>query len=388
MSCWRTLGIEKTRDIREIKRAYAVRLRIHSPEVDPEGFMQLRDSYEKALRLASAPKRIRKKPVSGNISEKSSKRVERTAPVESTQPIDPVSADMFLKNLDPLTEAIIKSLDELYGDFSRRMNPEEWKKLFNRLSVPELQNLELPTIMFLNEHYALPYDVWQYLDAELKLSENILFRRHYLIDEHNDVCSQLIEMFEKNDDPGFDRSLYADLRVKANIAYTTGDWYMAEMYAKQAIDLYTGDYLILTILGAALRATDRERESVIYYAQAFELIPNIGLCYRLVRTYIDLDEYKNAIAGFRRLRKMFYKKKRKEQILSREMLIECEEKILEYKFKKKKILKISYSFQTEILRELGYFKVITPRKYKLFIYPGLLFFAACIISLMVISAIG
>lgn len=52
-SFWDVLGIAETMDERAIKRAYAARLRITSPESDVAGYMQLRDAYEAAKRQAS-----------------------------------------------------------------------------------------------------------------------------------------------------------------------------------------------------------------------------------------------------------------------------------------------------------------------------------------------
>lgn len=49
MDIWQELGCEPTRDPREIKRAYAVRLRQLRPEDDPERFQRLRSAYELAI---------------------------------------------------------------------------------------------------------------------------------------------------------------------------------------------------------------------------------------------------------------------------------------------------------------------------------------------------
>lgn len=52
MSIWGILGIEQTRDTAVIRRAYAAQATQCNPEDDPEGFLQLRQAYERAMSYA------------------------------------------------------------------------------------------------------------------------------------------------------------------------------------------------------------------------------------------------------------------------------------------------------------------------------------------------
>jgi len=52
MDVWHELGIASTRDRREIKKAYAAKLKIIKPDRNPQAFYTLRKAYELALKLA------------------------------------------------------------------------------------------------------------------------------------------------------------------------------------------------------------------------------------------------------------------------------------------------------------------------------------------------
>lgn len=49
---WKILGIEPTRDVKEIKRAYSSLAKKTNPEDDPDGFRELHDAYKAALALS------------------------------------------------------------------------------------------------------------------------------------------------------------------------------------------------------------------------------------------------------------------------------------------------------------------------------------------------
>ena len=104
---WEILGIEPTRDKKEITRAYREKLANTNPEDKPEEFKELRNAYEEALKYADES--------SGLMTEK--------------KPVD----------------HWLDKLEELYADFPRRNSVEEWQKLFSDdVCIPAMASLGLP----------------------------------------------------------------------------------------------------------------------------------------------------------------------------------------------------------------------------------------------------
>lgn len=65
MNIWRVLGLEPTRDLGAIRRAYARAARQYHPEEQPEEFQRVHDAYQQALRYArSAPRTGASRPYS------------------------------------------------------------------------------------------------------------------------------------------------------------------------------------------------------------------------------------------------------------------------------------------------------------------------------------
>ena len=52
MNCWSIMGLPADADKRSIKRQYAILLKRHRPDEDPEGFQRLREAYDQALEWA------------------------------------------------------------------------------------------------------------------------------------------------------------------------------------------------------------------------------------------------------------------------------------------------------------------------------------------------
>ena len=58
MGYWEILGIEPTKEISLIKKAYAEKVKFCHPEEDPEGFVKLRAAYKQAVAWAKLPQPV------------------------------------------------------------------------------------------------------------------------------------------------------------------------------------------------------------------------------------------------------------------------------------------------------------------------------------------
>ena len=282
MDCWEILGIEQTDDIREIKKTYARQLRLHNPEGDPDGFMRLREAYEQALTLA----------VRTNIN-----LIE--ANENGDEDIEPPLIRVVSPSVDDEQEAVARTLvwdklEELYKDFERRMDLDEWQQLFDTLTIDQILTLQGAGAMFFNDHYVLPAYVWVYLDADLDLIGNPFFHYKLLLEVQNDMCAPLLRMFP-NALPNFDLARYAELRVNVFIACVNGDLNSAQNYARQAIEFCDQDYLAHSILGGKFT-----------YEETSPLCPYNDVKFQIVDLWTKNGEHKKARKEFRRLQKSLY----------------------------------------------------------------------------------
>lgn len=128
MDKWNILGMDKTKDKQKIQAAYRSRLVSVNPEDDAEGFMKLRKAYEEALEEADSD-------------------IDGLVPVKDRQ-----------------EDGVFRELITLYRDFNRRIDVEEWKKLFARNEFASLDTADASMyklLSFLMEYSFIPHKVYQ-----------------------------------------------------------------------------------------------------------------------------------------------------------------------------------------------------------------------------------
>lgn len=129
MNIWQVLEIEATKDFNAIKQAYAKKIKIHKPEVDPEGFQLLRKAYEIAQQYAQGVNVNFEIDETGSIQENS---VKESGPENrkfqgEQEVISPVDTAYYL--LEILAKNEHKAIDVLQKFYE--------KKIFDNLEYSE-----------------------------------------------------------------------------------------------------------------------------------------------------------------------------------------------------------------------------------------------------------
>ncbi|PAE88593.1 DUF1266 domain-containing protein [Shouchella clausii] len=221
MTAWETLEIEPTDNLTAIKKAYAKGLKKHHPEEDPEGYQQLREAYDFAMKQAK-------------------QGIVHTA-TKTAEPLQDWALDEKTVIPEHPVDEFIKKVQNLYDDFFARLEIDNWETLLQAdiiWNVKHSEQLQDELIDFLQEHPYLPSSVWQLLEQTFHWSE----QKEQLQERYGEeTTSFLIEniahyqqlgydCFQKEVDIDYER--YLQLRADAQ-AYLRNDQLEA---AKAAID--------------------------------------------------------------------------------------------------------------------------------------------------------
>lgn len=287
MGIWDILGIEKTKDKSQIKKAYVKMLKLHHPEDDPEGFMELRRAYEYALRQAEHidhhPVEI-KRPEIQPVQE--AKELTHDEAKEEPLEFEYVQDESYA---DPLNE-----LASIYNDVFKRRDIKCWRNFFMELSLIGSENLCRRAHFFLNENGDIPHEVWRLLDEQLLLGSNKAFKWQELI-EYDFGLS--FDYFDESVDCDFTE--YSRLRFSSFILLRMGDFKASAETAQRALQIYDKDPVLLRISGIANYMAYEYDMAIEVLSKAIYINPSDTelLSYR-GSAYFKKGDYKRAQSDF------------------------------------------------------------------------------------------
>lgn len=290
---WEFLNLEPTTDLKAIKRAYAKKLKIHHPEDDPEGYQKLRETFDQAKQYARENKSGNKaQAISGGSHDTGSVYDEslHAAEINNTDngfseeanqadiEYDYVEYSSFSAwtNANESTDnslveidAFMEQLEQLYANYSARIDLYNWEKLMEADIVWDMGAHDVLTFRlldFLESHHQFPKEIWWMLDNQFNIKEKFpVFFDTYILDFPDLHYHSLIETEH------IDRDSFLYYRSKFHQCLASDQLDEAETVMKKAEEIYTDD-------------PDFLRLQAEYYRRAGK----INDCLKALHTYTEL----------------------------------------------------------------------------------------------------
>ena len=276
MDCWAFLGISPTEDEREVRKAYLEKLPSYHPEEDPDGFRQLRQAMEEALKEAGRRREEQQNQENQGFCESG------------------------ILGREEIQEFLRKA-EEIYRDYGRRIRPQEWEGL---LSLPVCQELESQReagwalLGYLMDHFHLPHSCYQVFDKHFgwQDDEAELYQRfpegftNYLFDRIREEDSFRYELLEVREDFDYDKFCEAIFSLRRALGDKDREDVEAALEMLSSMGMEHPD---LTILKIRHETMQRGHEQ-----QAWELArdlfaqdgDNSGTRYWYARTAMDYED--------------------------------------------------------------------------------------------------
>lgn len=337
MSIWDILGVEATGDTSIIRKAYAKKLRIYHPEEDPEGYQRLREAYDSAMKQAPYFKTeeeetlILEEGITANNAASDSICAEPSpayAAVTAAQQQESDTAHPDLEYTPPEYTAVnqhkqpipldpihqfISQVDEVYEDFSLRIDSGTWEQLLDQdiaWDVEKSEELQYALLSYLEDHRHLPRPVWQQLDGMFHFSEN----RDELLDRHSEAFVDYImrqihgttelryECFKRHLRENIDIEHYLDLREHAQSMLMHNEPEEAGTHLAEAHAMFADDPDLQLMRGQYYLEIGEPEEALNSFSQAIRLLPEDidGYRYR-AQILFDQQKYEAVIQDLDRI---------------------------------------------------------------------------------------
>ncbi|KEQ27460.1 J domain-containing protein [Paenibacillus tyrfis] len=273
MRMWEILGIDPTHEVSAIKKAYAAKLKIHHPEDDPAGYQQLREAYDQAIKLA---KRQQKQTSRSNeepevfetldVRQEDGSEAEDIAEHEEDELYDEDDGPLRIPRMvvwqeqdkerdDPESRAehFMERVEDLYGKFPSRIDPNQWAELLNSDVVWNINlqsGISSRLLDFLEEHYFLPKEVWKLLDSAFHWNGLVAEDKESFLEQYPKVHRYAFAESYEAANMGYslllgageiDHEAYLHYREDAWLAVMNNDMPAANYWLQKAGELFDAD---------------------------------------------------------------------------------------------------------------------------------------------------
>lgn len=338
MRMWEILGIESTHEVSAIKKAYAAKLKVHHPEDDPAGYQQLREAYDQAIKLA---KRQQKQTSRSDeepevfetldVREEDGSEAEDVVEHEEDELYDEDDGPQRIARVviwqeqdkgrdDPESQAehFMERVEELYGKFPSRINPNQWAELLNSDVVwnINLQNgISDRLLDFLEEHYFLPKEVWKLLDSAFHWNGLVAEDKESFMEQYPKVYSYAFAESYEAANMGYslllgtgeiDHEAYLHYREDAWLALMNNDMQAANYSLQKAGELFDADPDVIRLEAEYGRRSGESVRTLASSNRLIQLCPDQidGYLYRS-RIWVQDGKLPEAVQDLQRILAQF-----------------------------------------------------------------------------------
>lgn len=260
MDNWKVLGIQETQDIKQIKRAYALKLKTCHPEEKPMEFQMLRRAYEQII------EKVKKETAKlSNNDFLEAKQYNDFLDVKRYQDDEQYQND----NPKTLVANFMDKVRILYDDMSQRIELDKWIELLEDDMYWRLDAklaIQSSLINFLIQNNNLPHYIWSYLDKDLSFLEQLGRQyREELYGARKEKLKRNLKYFEVlinienqlsydifNRRQDIDYEQYLSLRKKAYFELLENDLDEAESMLNDAYKLFSEDEDLIKLISILL----------------------------------------------------------------------------------------------------------------------------------------
>ncbi|WP_110933409.1 J domain-containing protein [Paenibacillus bouchesdurhonensis] len=328
MTIWQWLGIEPTNDIKQIKRAYKKQLQVYHPEDDPAGYQELREAYDRALKIAKQRNEMEQSfnelnyieqdqqdRQEGQIEQAESQHTDEPERTVFIPPRLPIALDMasldhdfdeWAEGSQKIDEFIERAI-ALYDHYPSRISSEDWVGLLNSKVTWNIYNIEEISerlLVVLEGRPFLPKEIWKLLEGFFGWRFDLGERWNGY--EHEGAHSFAQYYVKQLDEPGLryefllnacDKNVeqFLRLRYKGYQALMANNLYEAGSFLEQAYAIFADDPDLLRLMGEYYARVGNDAQALEAYDKLIQVVPEeMDGYFQLARMKFQQGEYAEA----------------------------------------------------------------------------------------------